>query len=156
MRKTLVTLIAAIAVCGLVGPAAASTSAKKPPVKLSGKVTNKGTTKAVDGAVDMSASDFFFKSTFIKAPKGSTVTVTVENDGNTQHTFTIDKLDIDETLDPGAKVTVDVTLPANGKPLAGYCRIHKSLGMQFAFFSKAGGKAKADPDSDGSSGGYGY
>jgi len=157
MRKALVTAIALAAACSLIGPAAASTGAKKPPVKLSGKVTNKGTAKAESGAADISIHDYFFDPTFIKAPKGSTVSVTVTNDGSAQHTFTIDTQDIDETLDPGKTVTVDVTVPANGKPVAGYCRFHKGSGMQFAFFSKSGATAKSGgSDTGGSRGGYGY
>ncbi len=157
MRKFIAASIAAITMLTVAGVAAASAPAKKPPVKLSGSVTNKGNAKAVDGTADMSVGDFFFDATFIKAPKGETVAVTVTNDGGTQHTFTIDKQDIDETLDPGASVTVDVTLPTSGKPAVGYCRFHAGSGMQFAFFSKAGTKAKPkDADSGGSQGGYGY
>jgi hypothetical protein len=76
-----------------------------------------------------------------------------------QHTFTIDSQDVDETIDPGKTVTVEVTVPKNGKAAAGYCRFHKSSGMQFAFFSKRGGKAAKTTSTggdDGSSGGYGY
>ena len=157
MRKLLATGTAVITVFALAGVASASTPAKKAPVKLSGKVTNKGTGAATNDAAEMEVDDFYFKKTFIKAPKGSTVSVTVKNDGSVQHTFTIDKQNIDETIDPGRSITVDVAIPANGKPVAGYCRFHKSSGMQFAFFSKAGGKAKTTGgDSGGSRGGYGY
>ena len=158
MRKLIAASIAAITIVSLAGVAAASVPAKKPPVKLSGSVNNEGTTKAVDGAVEVSVGDFFFDPTFVKAPKGEVVSVTVTNDGGTQHTFTIDKQDIDETLNAGDTLTVEVTLPANGKPAVGYCRFHKGSGMQFAFFSKAGTKAKTTDttDSTGNQGGYGY
>jgi plastocyanin len=158
MRKALVIFTALAAAVSIVGPAAASGPTKKKPVKLEGKVTNKGTGKAVDGQVEMKVDNFFFEDTFIKAKKGETVTVTITNEGGVQHTFTIDKQDIDETLDPGDSATIDVDVPANGKPVAGYCRFHKGSGMQFAFFSKSGGKTRSEDSSDdgGSTGGYGY
>jgi plastocyanin len=159
MRKLITASIAAITIIALAGGAAASVNAKKP--KLSGSVDNKGTAKAVDGAIEIALGDFFFDKTFIKAKAGETVTVTLDNESSTQHTFTIDKQDIDETLDVGDTFTVEVKLPANGKPVVGYCRFHKGSGMQFAFFSKAGKAGKkakpADTTDDTSSpGGYGY
>ncbi len=157
MRKLAAVGIAAVTMLTLGGAAGAATPAKKPPVKLSGDVTNKGIGAAVDGAADMAADDFFFKKTFIKSPAGQTVSVTITNEGSTQHTFTIDAQDIDEELSSGDTVTVDVEIPASGKPIAGYCRFHKSSGMQFAFFSKSGGKAKSSSDNGGTTqGGYGY
>jgi hypothetical protein len=53
---------------------------------------------------------------------------------------------------------VDVEIPANGKPVPGYCAIHVGAGMKFAFFSKSGGKARTEDKSDDDTpgGGYGY
>jgi len=157
MRKALVIFVGIAAAVSLVVPAAASAPAKKKPVKLEGKVNNEGTGKAVDGAVELEADNYYFKDTFIKAPKGTTVTVTVNNEGSTEHTFTINSQDIDETISPGGSITADVEIPANGKPVTGYCSIHQGEGMQFAFFSKAGGKARSEDKPDSApTGGYGY
>ncbi|MBM3672537.1 MAG: hypothetical protein FJW86_10220 [Actinobacteria bacterium] len=168
MRKPLV-IIAAIAAAGALGvPAVASTAAKKKPVKLEGDVVNKGIGKVVDGAVEIDADDFFFKKTFIKGTAGETVSVTVENTGDVEHTFTIEDQDIDENLAVGDSVTVQVEIAANGKPVTGFCRLHRGSGMQFAFFTKSGGKASSEDrskeqpddttdDSDDSGGGsFGY
>ncbi len=90
----------------------------------------------------------------MKAKAGSTVHVTVKNEGSAEHTFTIDKQDVDEQLAPGETVKVDVKIPSNGKSVAFYCRFHAGMGMQGALYSKGGGAAKS---SSGSSGrGYGY
>lgn len=82
--------------------------------------------------------------------------MSLKNDGKTQHTFTIDGLGIDQTLNPGQKATVMVTLPASGATNF-YCRFHgpqgSNQGTQGAFFSKAGdsvttgGGAAATPSS---------
>ena len=166
MRRLITPSIAAVAltVAALTVPAlavgATTADSKKPPVKLSGTVINKGTKTVKGAAIKMDADEFYFRPTFVKAKAGATVAVTITNKGSAPHTFTIDAQDIDRDLDPGDKVTVDVTLPANGKPAVFYCRFHKASGMQGAFYSKAGAKASAqstsDPTTSSPGSGYGY
>ena len=161
MRKVLVTVLATVAALGIAlpgvtGPAGASVRSK-PPVKLDGTVTNKGTKPVKGNAVVIEQDDLYFKSTFLKAKAGSTIKVTVKNDGGTAHTFTIDGQGIDKTLSPGKTAKLDVTIPTNGKPVPFYCRFHVASGMQGAFFTKAGAAAKSSGSSDSSGdGGYGY
>jgi plastocyanin len=139
MRKFFVLTVVAIAGTALVGGVALA--AKKPPVSLQGKVTNKGVKTVKKGKISVEADDFYFKSTFLKAKPGTTVTVSLKNEGKTQHTFTIDALGIDQTLNPDQKATLTVTLPASGATNF-YCRFHgpqaTNQGMQGAFFSKKG------------------
>jgi plastocyanin len=141
MRKLLVTCIALCAALGVAGGTLAGASApekKKPPVKLDGAVTNKGTKTAKGGKITITTRDFFFKPTFIKAKAGEALTVTVKNNGNAPHTFTADDGAFDETLQPGDEVTVEVTIPTDGSPLVFHCDFHSGQGMQGAFFVKAG------------------
>lgn len=142
MHRTFVLTVAAVAVLGL-GSASAGASAavKKPPVKLQGKVNDKGTATVKGGAVTVAAGDYFFDATFLKAKKGATVSVTVKNEGRAPHTFTADDASFDKTINPGDETSVEVTLPANGKPFTFHCDFHASSGMKGAFFSKAGAKA---------------
>ena len=160
MRKPIV-LIATVALAlTLPGVAyASSTMAKKPPVKLDGQVNNHGRGKVQGGEVEVEADDLYFEKTFVKGKKGETVSVTITNEGSLQHTFTIDSQDVDETIDAGDSTTVEITIPKNGKPAVAYCRFHESSGMQMAFYSRAGKKAKASNDDDKDSGtpsGYNY
>jgi len=146
MRKLLVTCIALCAVIGVVSGAVAGASAptkKKPPVKLEGDVTNKGTKSVKGGKITIETSDFFFKPTFIKAKAGATVAVTVKNEGSAPHTFTADDGAFDETLQPGDEVTVDVVIPDDGTPLVFHCNFHGGQGMQGAFFVKAGSSSSS-------------
>ena len=139
MRKLFALTVVAIAATALVGGVALA--AKNPPVSLQGKVTNKGEKTVKKGKISVEADDFYFKPTFEKSKLGSTVKVSLKNEGKTQHTFTIPSLGVDTVLDPGKKATVDVTLPTDGA-LAFYCRFHgpdaTNQGMQGAFFSKKG------------------
>ena len=157
MRKPIVVVVAVVSALMLSGVAYASTAAKKAPVKLSGPVNNHGNGKVKGGEVELEVDDIYFEKTFIKGKKGETVTVTITNEGSQQHTFTLDKQDIDEEIDSGDSVTVEVKIPKNGKPAAAYCRFHKSGGMQMAFYSKSGKTAKSTSSDDSeSSGGYNY
>jgi plastocyanin len=112
---------------------APGSSAEASPVSLPGSVQDHGSGSVeASGAVDLELDDTYFAPTFIDAPAGSTVEVTLENEGKLAHTFTIDGTDVDEQVDAGQKKTVEVTLPADGS-LRFYCRFHVGSGMQGAF-----------------------
>lgn len=139
------------------------------PVALSGKVTNKGTKDltAMGSTVkftleaDNDGGDFYFSPTFLKVAPGSKITLELENEGSTEHNFTIEALGINEDLAKGAKKSVTVTMPSSGA-LNFFCEYHHNLGMQGAFFSAAGqalvpapaGSTSSSPASSPS--GYGY
>jgi plastocyanin len=131
-------------VCGLLGTVAVAAPAaakSKAPVKLDGKVNNKGNGTVKNGEVEVEADNFYFKKTYLKSTAGS-ITVEVENESNTTHSFTIDSQKIDETIQPGKKATVTVSL-TEGQPVNFYCRFHVSSGMQGAFYTTAGGTASS-------------
>jgi plastocyanin len=158
-------LVAATAVSFPLAASAAPT-AKKPPVKLEGKVTDKGTKTAKDNKLEVEQDDFYFKPTYVKAKKG-TLEVELKNEGNTAHTFTIDSLKIDKELQPGKKATVKVKVPSSSA-LAFYCKFHKGQGMQGAIFTKSGQTTASSasntggstttkaPSTTAGSSGYGY
>ena len=103
-------VVALVLALGGVTVVAAPAGAKgKAPVKLSGKVNNKGKATIKNGEVAVEADDFYFKKTFLKGTAGD-VTVEVENESGTTHSFTIDDQEIDEVIDAGESATVTVTL----------------------------------------------
>jgi plastocyanin len=108
------------------------------PVELSGEVNDEGTEDATGSTtLEMEADDFYFGPTFVKATPGSTLTITVENEGDASHTFTVDDQSIDTEVEPGSSADVDVTVPDSGN-VAFYCRFHISQGMQGAVFTGSG------------------
>jgi plastocyanin len=108
------------------------------PVELEGTVNDDGGNGEVsNGEVEMELDDFYFGPTFTKAEAGDTVTISLFNEGDTTHTFTIDSLGVDEELEPEATAEVEVTLPESGA-VRYYCRIHQDQGMQGAFYAKDG------------------
>jgi plastocyanin len=131
-----------------------STAASEPPVSLEGRVNDHGSADLGSSTdLDVELDDSYFSPTFVNAEPGSTVTVTLTNEGDAPHTFTIDDLDVDEELQPGTSVTVEVELPDEGT-LAYYCRFHVGGGMQGAFV--VSDAAPAGTAAGGSGGGFGY
>ena len=63
---------------------------------------------------------------------GGPITVTIANDGQTLHNFSVKSLGIDEDVAGGQSVTVKVKLPSSGV-LPFICKYHVSSGMQGAF-----------------------
>jgi predicted lipoprotein with Yx(FWY)xxD motif len=134
--------IAVALVAGFAGPVTAKTTAKAP-VQLSGKFNNKGTKTARNDKIAIEVDDYYFEPTFIKATPGSTLTVSLKNEGKMEHTFTVPGQPVDVDLQPDARGTATVTVPADGA-LVFFCRFHGpngtdgDLGMQGAVFTKAG------------------
>ena len=137
----------------------AESTSTEAPVALEGTLVNEGE-EDIGGntTVDVDAVDNAFGPTFVKARSGAEVTVTVENAGENQHTFTIDDQDISLDINPGDTTEATVTLP-DDEGLRFYCEIHESQGMQGAFYSEDGQSVVGVSNSSnggGSPGGYGY
>jgi plastocyanin len=127
---------------GVVGPAGAKTSK---PVDVDGRVNVKGTKDVSSksaATIDVEADDYYFGPTFVKVKPGEKVTIELENEGTTTHTFTSDSLKVDEQLAPDEKAKITVTVPRDGTAFEFHCSIHQSMGMQGAFFTKKGGTAQ--------------
>jgi len=77
---------------------------------------------------EIDQENFFFSPSTIDGSAGQEVTFTVKNDGSAPHTFTIDSMNIDVTVQPGDESTVDVTFPTSGT-VEFYCKFHKTMGM---------------------------
>jgi plastocyanin len=163
MRSIALATVIALAATGCAKDKTASPGdAGKAPVALSGTVNDHGG-KDISGKneVEVEQDDFYFNPTFVKAKPGSTVKVTLSNEGTVPHTFTIDALHVDQTIPKGEKKVVTVTLPSSGA-VAFYCKFHKGQGMQGAFYFNAGdsvgsggGGTTPSGSSDDSGGAYG-
>ncbi len=144
MRRAWIVLAAVLLAVGFVGiaPAVAKTSK---PVQVDGKVNVKGTkdiSSKKSASIEIEADDYYFEPTFVKVQPGEKVRVTLENEGSAAHTFTSDGLNIDQDVAAGKKVKFSITVPSDGTAFAFHCDFHQSMGMQGAFFTKAGGTAQ--------------
>jgi plastocyanin len=137
-------LIAGILVLGACGSSSSGTKSKtttavgsSAPVRLSGKVTDKGTKDATGkSSIEIEADDFYFNPTFVKATPGASLEIELKNEGKQLHTFTIQGT-VDQMVNPGETKTIQVSVPTDGA-FNFYCRFHRALGMQGAIFTATG------------------
>jgi plastocyanin len=87
-------------------------------------------TEDVGGAseVELEADDFYFEPTVLTGEAGQEVTLTITNEGDAPHNFSITDQDIDENLDPGDETEVTVTFPDSGTVVF-FCSFHQGNGM---------------------------
>lgn len=79
--------------------------------------------------IELELDDFYFEPTVLEGEAGQTLTVSMFNEGDAPHTFTIDELQIDQEIQPGDEgITAEVTFPDSGA-LVFYCRFHVGGGM---------------------------
>jgi plastocyanin len=125
---------------------------------IAGVKANDHGTKAVEdnGKTEVEMDDFYFEPTVLEGKPGQKVTLELKNEGNTEHSFTIDSEKVDRELGPGEEAEVDVTIPKSGV-VSFYCKFHKSSGMAgaLAVTGQSGGSGGMTTDTD-TSGGGGY
>ena len=122
------------------------------------KANDHGTKAVVDsGKTEVELDDFYFKPTVLEGKPGQTVTLELKNEGETEHTFTIDSQNVDQDLGPGEEAKVDVTIPKSGV-VSFYCKFHKSSGMAgaLAVTGQEGGTGGMTTDSTTTNEGNGY
>src|SRR4051794_40035161 len=128
---------------------------------IAGVKANDHGTKAVEdsGKTEVELDDFYFEPTVLEGKPGERITLELKNEGQTEHSFTVDSQAIDQDIQPGEEAEVDVTIPKSGV-VSFYCKFHKSSGMAGALAvtgqsGGTGGMTDTDTTEDGG-GGNGY
>jgi len=75
--------------------------------------------------------DFYFEPTVLTGSAGETLTLHLENEGDTEHNFSLTDQGIDQDVEAGEKAEVSVTLPDSGT-LVFFCKYHQNMGMRGA------------------------
>ena len=94
----------------------------------SSKTTAASSSSSKSGSNEVEAYDNYFQPKTISGKPGSTVKLELKNEGQAEHTFTVDAQKISKSLAPGSKTTVSLKIPSSGS-VQFYCQYHKSLGM---------------------------
>jgi plastocyanin len=79
-----------------------------------------------EGGISLEADDFYFEPKEIRAQAGQPLTIRIENEGRSLHTFTIESLGVDVELQPGQERTVTITPTGT---VTFVCRLHLAQGM---------------------------
>jgi plastocyanin len=77
---------------------------------------------------DVEADDFYFEPTVLTGEPGQKISIHIENEGDSTHNFSISDQGVDEDVDSGDEVDVDVTFPDSGT-LVYFCKFHQGQGM---------------------------
>jgi nitrosocyanin len=75
--------------------------------------------------VNLVAKDFQFEPTTITATAGKPVTVTIKNEGQAEHNFSIESLKVDKDIEKGESQTVTFT-PTQSGQVQFFCEYHKN------------------------------
>lgn len=84
-----------------------------------------------EGELDLELDDFYFSPTVITGTAGGTLTLHLENEGSTEHNFSVTDQGIDQDVENGEKAEVSVTFPDSGT-LVFFCKYHQDMGMRGA------------------------
>ena len=79
-------------------------------------------------AIEVQLNDDYFNPETITIPSGKTTTLILKNEGQKEHTFTVEKLGIDAEVQPGKEKTITVK-PQNSGTYELICRYHFNSGM---------------------------
>jgi plastocyanin len=124
---------------------------------IAGVNANDHGTKPVEdnGKTEVEMDDFYFEPTVLEGKPRQKVTLELKNEGNSEHSFTIDSQNVDQELGPGEEAEVDVTIPKSGV-VSFYCKFHKSSGMAgaLAVTGQSGGGGMTTDTSTNGGGGY--
>ncbi|PDY46809.1 cupredoxin domain-containing protein [Bacillus pseudomycoides] len=78
--------------------------------------------------IEVELNDDYFNPNVITIPIGRTTTLILKNQGNKEHTFTVEKLRIDAEVQPGKEKTITVK-PKKPGTYELVCRYHFQKGM---------------------------
>ena len=73
--------------------------------------------------VNLVAKDFMFEPTTITATAGKPVTVTIKNEGQAEHNFSIESLKVNKDIEKGESQTVTFT-PTQSGSIQFFCEYH--------------------------------
>jgi plastocyanin len=133
MKATLVLLVAALVLvaagCGG-GGGGESEEDEGGTTSIAGVAANDHGTADATGKdeLEVELDDNYFEPTVIKGTPGSQLKLELENEGGSEHNFSLSDQNIDQDVEPGEKADVTVTVPQSGE-VSFVCKYHEQLGM---------------------------
>jgi plastocyanin len=104
-------------------------------------------------SVELVAQDFSFDPTTLDLPAGEEVTVTLTNEGEAEHSFTVEDLDVETEAEGGESAEVSFTAPDEGA-VEFHCKYHPDqMTGEISVDGSAAGGSGSDQKEDDSGGG---
>ena len=82
-----------------------------------------------ESTASITIEEFAFAPTVLVGAAGQELEVTLVNEGDGPHTFTIDNQEVNVALRREQSGEATVTFPDTGEPVLFYCRFHRAQGM---------------------------
>jgi plastocyanin len=112
-----------------------------------------GSGAASGDSVELVAQDFSFDPTTLDLPAGEEVTVTLTNEGEAEHSFTVEDLDVETEAEGGESAEVSFTAPEEGA-VEFHCKYHPDqMTGEISVDGSAAGGSGSDKEKDESEGG---
>ena len=83
-----------------------------------------------DKEITLKLRDFQYSPQTLVSSVGSSFVIVLDNESLGEHTFTLDPLGVDVTVQPGAQRRVTLPSADSGARYLFYCRFHQSVGMR--------------------------
>jgi plastocyanin len=110
-----------VATAGLVLAGCGGGGSKK--ASATGAASNSGSSGG--STVNLVAKDFMFEPTTITATANQPITVTIKNEGQAEHNFSIESLKVNKDVEKGESQTVTFT-PTQSGTIQFFCEYHKA------------------------------
>lgn len=94
----------------------------------SSSATTEATSTGKGKQTGLTTKDFEFSPKTLTATSGDAITITLKNEGQAEHNFSIDTLSVNQDVEPGQTQTVTFTPGATGN-IEFVCKYHKGRGM---------------------------
>jgi plastocyanin len=117
----------ALRAVGLGRRSAAPSKPCKEAAGFSTDIQDHGSQPVAGASATIAAGDFFFAPTCAAQAASGTITLTVHNGGQALHNVTIADQNIDQDVEAGQTITVQLKL--DGAPVQYFCKYHRTSGM---------------------------
>jgi plastocyanin len=107
-------------------------------------------------ALKVDAYDFRFEPTSLTVEAGQAVKVSVHNEGNAEHNFSLDEAKVNLDVDEGQAKDATFTAPSKPGDYTYFCEYHRDRGMKGTIHVTGGSGTTASSDTSGGSGASGY
>lgn len=84
-----------------------------------------------ENELDLELDDFYFEPTVLTGTAGESPTLHPQNEGSTEHNFSVTDQGIDQDVEDGGNADVTVTIPDSGT-LVFFRKYHQDMGMRGA------------------------
>jgi nitrosocyanin len=120
-----ITAVLIAATAGLVLAGCGGGGSSNSSATTEGTTATSAASNAGGATLNLTTKDFAFDPTTLSATAGKAVTVTIKNNGQVEHNFSISSLNVDKDIEKGETQTVTFTPSQSGK-VEFFCKYHKA------------------------------